>query len=62
MVVKCLGLFVGIILGLYLAYWLKVRLNINLNVVGNEHFPSFIERKSHGLVKCRWFPNSHHCK
>ncbi len=62
MIVRCLGVGTGILLGLYLTYSLKVYLDINLDIFGKEHFPTVIERVTHGWVKCDWFPNSHHCK
>jgi len=59
---KGLGLVIGVCVGLYLTYYLKVLLGVNLNIAGSEHFPAVIERKSHGIVRCEWFPNRHHCK
>jgi len=61
-IIKSVGLVIGVCVGLYLTYSLKVYLGINLDIAGDEHFPSVIERKSHGVIKCRWFPNHHHCK
>ncbi len=61
-VVESVGVSVGMCVGAYLAYGIKVALNINLDILGDEHFPSVIERNTAGIIRCEWFPNNHHCK
>jgi hypothetical protein len=46
---------------LYIAYAAKVALNLNLNIFGPGHTPAKLEKISGGLIKCKWFPNAHHC-
>lgn len=58
--VKYLGILTGVLVILYLAYWLKVSLGVSLGV-GEKHFPCYIQQYTAGLVRCEWFPNSHHC-
>ena len=60
-VIDGIGAGIGVGIGLYSAYGIKVAMNINLDLFGKEHFPSVIERSTHGVVKCEWFPNPHHC-
>jgi hypothetical protein len=61
-IAEAAGMATGVCIGLYVAYGIKVKLGINLDIGGEEHFPSVIEKSTHGIVKCVWFPNSHHCK
>ncbi len=46
---------------LYIAYAVKVALNLNLDIFGAGHTPTKLEEISGGIIKCKWFPNSHHC-
>ncbi|MEG3836546.1 MULTISPECIES: hypothetical protein [unclassified Microcoleus] len=46
---------------LYIAYAAKVALNLNLDIFGAGHTPAKLEEISGGIIKCKWFPNSHHC-
>jgi hypothetical protein len=48
------------IVTLYMLYALKCKLDINFNI-GYKHTPQILEDKSFGFIKCRWFPNNHHC-
>ena len=61
LILKIVIFFVSIPLILYIAYAVKVALNINLNMFGPGHTPAKLEKISGGIIKCKWFPNSHHC-
>ncbi|MEG3975626.1 hypothetical protein QT970_13530, partial [Microcoleus sp. herbarium8] len=45
----------------YIAYAAKVALNLNLDIFGAGHTPAKLEKLSGGIIKCKWFPNPHHC-
>ena len=55
---KCLYVLtlIGLLYGLYA---LKCYLDIDLGVKG--HTPQIIQDKSFGIIRCKWFPNNHHC-
>jgi hypothetical protein len=61
LIAKILIFSVSIPCTLYIAYAAKVALNLNLNIFGAGHTPAKLEEISGGIIKCKWFPNPHHC-
>jgi hypothetical protein len=61
LIAKIVIFFVSLPCVLYIAYAAKVALNLNLDIFGAGHTPAKLEEISGGLIKCKWFPNSHHC-
>jgi hypothetical protein len=61
LIVKIVIFFVSLPLAAYIAYAVKVAFNLNFDLFGEGHTPAKLEKISGGIIKCKWFPNSHHC-